>query len=110
MIKDLAIMAAITLALIFFNKCTECKCLLNENAKLKNDVSFYKKSAEQYSSFVSQLTDMYLDAKEDVMFAKVPKGTVEAVKYAMKYAHPDNGGNAEDFIRFKKCYEELARK
>lgn len=22
----------------------------------------------------------------------------------------DNGGNAEDFIKFKKCYEELTRK
>lgn len=22
----------------------------------------------------------------------------------------DNGGNTEDFIRFKKCYEELTRK
>lgn len=26
--------------------------------------------------------------------------TILAVKYAMKHAHPDNGGNAEDFIRF----------
>lgn len=33
-----------------------------------------------------------------------------AVKYAMKKSHPDNGGNAEDFVRFKKCYEELTRK
>ncbi len=41
---------------------------------------------------------------------EIPKGTIEAVKYAMKHAHPDNGGNAEDFIRFQKCYEELTRK
>lgn len=39
----------------------------------------------------------------------IPHGTIEAVKYAMKHAHPDNGGNAEDFIKFKKCYEELTR-
>lgn len=43
-------------------------------------------------------------------YRKAPKGTVEAVKYAMKHAHPDNGGDAEDFIRFKKCYEKLTRK
>ena len=40
---------------------------------------------------------------------KIPPDTIEAVKYAMKHAHPDNGGNAEDFIKFKKCYEELTR-
>lgn len=40
----------------------------------------------------------------------VSKNTIRAVKYAMKYAHPDNGRNAEDFIKFKKCYEESTRK
>lgn len=39
--------------------------------------------------------------------ASVPNNTLEAVKYAMKCAHPDNGGNAEDFIKYQKCYEEL---
>ncbi len=39
----------------------------------------------------------------------IPPGTIQAVKYAMKHAHPDNGGNVEDFIKFKKCYEELTR-
>lgn len=40
----------------------------------------------------------------------ISKDTIDAVRYAMKHAHPDNGGNAEDFIRFQKCYEELTRK
>jgi len=40
----------------------------------------------------------------------IPPNTVQAVKYAMKHAHPDNGENAEDFMKFQKCYEELARK
>lgn len=40
----------------------------------------------------------------------IPKGAIEAVKYAMKKSHPDNGGNAEDFMRFQKVYEELTRK
>lgn len=42
--------------------------------------------------------------------SKISPDTIRAVKYAMKHAHPDNGGNAEDFIRFQKCYEELTRK
>lgn len=40
----------------------------------------------------------------------LPTNTIQAVKYAMKHAHPDNGGNAEDFMKFQKCYEELMRK
>ena len=40
----------------------------------------------------------------------IPQGTIEAVKYAMKKSRPDNGGNADDFVRFKKVYEELTRK
>lgn len=46
------------------------------------------------------------DYKYDNLYS-IPKGTIEAVKYAMKKSHPDNGGNAEDFIKFKKAYEEL---
>lgn len=40
----------------------------------------------------------------------ISPNTIQAVKCAMKHAHPDNGGNAEDFIKFQKCYEELTRK
>lgn len=42
--------------------------------------------------------------------SNISTDTIQAVKYATKHAHPDNGGNAEDFIRFQKCYEELTRK
>lgn len=31
----------------------------------------------------------------------------DAVKYAMKYAHPDNGGSSEDFQRFRRLYESM---
>ena len=42
--------------------------------------------------------------------ANLPPNTIQAVKYAMKRAHPDNGGNSEDFMKFQKCYEELTKK
>ena len=42
--------------------------------------------------------------------SNVPPNTIQAVKYAMKHTHPDNGGNAEDFIKFQKVYEELTNK
>lgn len=31
----------------------------------------------------------------------------EAVKYAMKKSHPDNGGNASDFRKFRELYKEI---
>lgn len=42
--------------------------------------------------------------------SNVSPNTIQAVKYAMKHTHPDNGGNAEDFIKFQKVYEELTNK
>lgn len=34
----------------------------------------------------------------------------DAVKYAMKKSHPDNGGSADDFRKFRELYEEMERK
>lgn len=31
----------------------------------------------------------------------------EAVKYAMKKSHPDNGGSNEDFNKFRKLFERI---
>ena len=41
---------------------------------------------------------------------EIPKGTVQAVKEAMKRAHPDNGGNAEDFQMYRRAYNVLTGK
>lgn len=41
---------------------------------------------------------------------EIPKGTVQAVKEAMKRAHPDNGGNAEDFQMYRRAYNILTGK
>ena len=32
---------------------------------------------------------------------------IEAIKYAMKKSHPDNGGNAEDFKKFRDLYNSM---
>lgn len=34
----------------------------------------------------------------------------DAVKYAMKKSHPDNGGSADDFRKFRELYEEMESK
>lgn len=40
---------------------------------------------------------------------EISSDILHAIKYAMKHAHPDNGGNSDDFIRFQKCYDELTK-
>ena len=41
---------------------------------------------------------------------EIPKGTIQAVKEAMKRAHPDNGGNTEDFEIYRRAYNVLTGK
>lgn len=54
----------------------------------------YKQNKNTYTSYIDGIS----------------KDTLEAVKYAMNKAHPDNGGDAEKFMRYKKCYDELRSK
>lgn len=65
--------------------------LLLENMQLKSAIDLYRKLYGRTNTT-----------------PQISKDTVDAVRYAMKRAHPDNGGNAEDFNKFRKCYEELA--
>lgn len=67
--------------------------LLLENMQLKSAIDLYRKLYGRTNNT-----------------PQISKDTVDAVRYAMKHAHPDNGGRAEDFDRFRKCYEELVGK
>ena len=65
-----------------------------------------------YKGYIQKLEHMVdeLMKRRTSNNSNISPDTIQAVKYAMKRAHPDNGGNADDFIRFQKCYEELTRK
>lgn len=41
---------------------------------------------------------------------EIPKGTIDAVRLAMKISHPDNGGNQNDFIKYREVYMKLTKK
>lgn len=41
---------------------------------------------------------------------EIPKGTIDAVRLAMKVSHPDNGGTSEDFIKYNEVYQKLTGK
>lgn len=78
--------------------------LEQENERVRNEIWCVRDRNDQLNKAI----EWYEKAK--FSSTPIPKGVIEAVKYAMKHAHPDNGGNPEDFIRFQKCYEELTRK
>lgn len=59
-----------------------------ENMKLKDQLVV----ASMYKNYPKPATDQDM---------------VEAVKYAMKKAHPDNGGKQEDFIKFNNLYNKI---
>ena len=67
--------------------CVRYSHLLAKNRQLENEL--YKESLRKPNPMT------------------IPKGTIEAVKYAMIHNHPDNGGDAEKFILFKNCYDKL---
>ena len=139
MIRDFAIMGIIFLCLISVSHIIKYKKLKFDNMILKKQVDEIRNNFKMYRSIndcenaeVEKLRNRNAELLMENMQLKsligayrnvygngyhgtystpqIPKDTVEAVRYAMKHAHPDNGGNSEDFIRFQKCYEELARK
>lgn len=84
------------------------------NQIAENEIKITKDMyGHQISMLKNQIELMERARKHNSIYLRenfVSDDIVSAVKYAMKHAHPDNGGNAEDFMKFKKCYEELARK
>ena len=88
-----------------------------ENKKLilslTRELSLYKTWKNYYEYNYNQLTKNYNAlklSKNSYGKTEIPKGTIEAVKVAMKYSHPDNGGNSEDFIKFRHVYNVLIGK
>lgn len=102
-----AVLASIIYIIIFvIEKCREVKRLKNEIARIERSrdrwEDYYRGRIDKLQKIVDEDTKHRIHA-----VSEIPQGTIEAVKYAMKKSHPDNGGNAEDFMRFQKVYEEL---
>lgn len=80
--------------------------------ELEQEKEAIKRSRDRWEHSYWQLiknVSKEMEKKKYNVNTVVPPNTIQAVKYAMKHSHPDNGGNADDFIRFQKCYEELTR-
>ena len=83
--------------------------------QLKEEIKRIERSRDRWEDYYRQRIQR-LESENGRLWkfrisnSSVSDDTVQAVKYAMKKSHPDNGGNAEDFMRFQKVYEELTRK
>lgn len=81
----------------------------SDKSRIEHSNQIFENMYRNQISILQGQIDRLLKMKT-VRNANLPPNTVQAVKYAMKHAHPDNGGNTEDFMKFQKCYEELTRK
>lgn len=98
-----------------------------ENLELKDMLysieenrNYYKMLSDNYYDLNTRLKRLNYILEEEVKILKTqPEAAtqhinpadqeiIEAVKYAMKMSHPDNNGNAEDFMKFRKLYKEIA--
>lgn len=86
-----------------YRSISDCENGEIERLKSKNAELFMENM--QLKSLIGAYRNVYGNGYQRV--PQISKDTVDAVRYAMKHAHPDNGGNAEDFIKFKKVYEEI---
>lgn len=97
-----------------------------ENLELKDMLysieenrNYYKMLSDNYYDLNTRLKRLNYILEEEVKILKTqPEATtqhinpadqeiIEAVKYAMKMSHPDNNGNAKDFMKFRKLYKEI---
>lgn len=75
----------------------EISTLRRENHKLQIRVSVLR----------DDITALRTENVAHVQKYKESPEVKEAVKYAMKSAHPDNGGDAKDFMKFRELYNKI---
>ena len=81
---------------------------IGDNIILKMEVDELKRQSEiqrlEYSDVYRNYVRLLM---KPAPLKPVAPDIEEAVHYAMVKAHPDNGGNQEDFIKFRKLYERI---
>ena len=87
------------------------KILRNKNNELYNELYETREEKNRYQRlYYLASTRIKSYPSHSVSKEIIPKGTVQAVKEAMKRSHPDNGGNAEDFQMYRRAYNILIGK
>lgn len=85
--------------------------LKDEQAIDKNTIEYYNQKYEKLVRDCEYLQKMLkFNMQNNNKPIEIPKGTIDAVKLAMKISHPDNGGNQNDFIKYREVYMKLTKK
>lgn len=83
---------------------------------LKRDANFYKNAFDKMSLSYEKLNLAYQALIERCRMAEqfddlLNSGEIQdVVKYAMKKAHPDNGGTSEEFRKYRDMYNKVTNK
>lgn len=92
------------------------KELEDENSELKERIGYLeiRLQTEQgisrgYLNLCEKMQDQMNRLKSGYIRKDIPDNTLEAVRYAMIHSHPDNGGDTEQFIKFKEVYDRLSQ-
>lgn len=104
-----AIVLGMALGILFY------KCFFEKTPK---ETEEYLELLDEYAGLKTKIFryQVYITALErqaersTKIVREVPKGTIEAVKWAMKMSHPDNNGNRDDFEKYKRAYLILTGK
>ena len=86
--------------------------LIEDYKKLKHD---YKAAKNHIRELEQLLRDQYIKNQFNNTFIRSSDTTIgndiiqDALKIAMIQSHPDNGGNNDDFIRFREAYNKYKK-
>ena len=86
------------------------KILRDKNNELYDELYVTREEKNRYQRLYYMEATRIKSYPSHLVSKEIPKGTIQAVKEAMKRSHPDNGGNAEDFQMYRRAYNVLIGK
>lgn len=91
------------LLLMYRNKVEQIETYIELISNQEKTIQFYKSTYDTLKIY-SHGDQTYKNSQKNSQYDNDIK---EAVKYAMKKSHPDNGGSNEDFDKFRKLFERI---
>lgn len=77
------------------------------NEILINKINEANKKIREQQYLINAYESCLKDKMKNTKINFYDNDVKEAVKYAMKKSHPDNGGNSEEFNRFRELYNKM---
>lgn len=111
---------AVVMLYLLFCLCVCIVVIYHINQEKNRYEDWYHNERKECMSLIKQSHDLRMEnirlnnllkqttsTRANTPVVKQDKEIVYAVKYAMKAAHPDNGGKQQDFIKFNNLYNKI---